>query len=538
MKTNMTKNMKILIAAAVVLLAACTEKPEQGGSGGGNSTPAGNTTVKIAADRTSVIKNPMTGWAMYLSANAPLDYFDKEVFVPSLNKNVKIIDYASAVYIRTKWRVMNPADGVYFWQDSSNQLTKLVRRANELGLPVAFRVVVDGRDQGENTPMFVFEKGAEYWLDNANYPDRKTPNVMDPIWRKYYEKFIEAFAQEFNDPDKTAFIDAYGLGKWGEGHNVAYEGLTKNSYNESTGVVSENTAAYKKNTMEWITGLYSRCFTKVPLVINYHRQIGHPASSGRNAQPDSEELLQIAIDNGYCLRADSFGMKNQEWGYNNWERNYVKKWNNKVPVIMEGGYIVDSDGHQSGMRGDGYETPADVREGEFLDSQEACVNMMDFRYGNETESWFKDGYNFVERFIQEGGYRIYPTSVSYPANGRFGDKVTLTHKWANLGWGYCPTNLKQWNQKYKVAFALLNDDNQPIKIYVDGQTDLSKWIKGSTTSYTTEIDIKGVAVGGYSWAVGIVDTTKDNEIGIRLAASKKLVTEDGWVKIGTFILSK
>ncbi len=528
---------RILSAAVSLALAfSCSEKAESGNGGNNGGVPAGNTEVKISPDRTSVLKNPMTGWVMYLSADADVSYFDTEVEVSS-GKTVKVVDYASACYIRTKWRVMNPADGKYFWDDPNNNLTKLVKKANELGLPVAFRVVVDGRDQGENTPMFVFEAGAEYWLDNDRYPDRKTPDVTDPIWRKYYEKFIEAFAAEFDDPDRTAFIDAYGLGKWGEGHNVCYEGLTTNSNGESEGIVSDRTQEYKEDTMEWITGLYSRCFTKVPLVINYHRQIGHPKSSGRNAQPDSEHLLEIAIDNGYCLRADSFGMKNQDWGYNNWERSFVKKWNFKVPVIMEGGYIVDSPGHQSGMKGDGYNSPADVREGEFLDSQEACVNMMDFRYGNETRSWFVDAFSYVERFVQEGGYRIYPTVVSVPSEGRFGDRVTVTHKWANLGWGYCPTNLKQWNQKYKVAFALLNDDDEPVKVFVDEQTDLSQWLKGKITSYTFDVDIKGVAVGGYTWAVGIVDTTKDNALGIRVAAAQRHLTDSGWVRIGTFMLS-
>lgn len=521
-------NRILLSTLALCLILSCSEKPEAGNGGSGEDIPSGNTVVKIGADRTSVIKNPMTGWVMYLSADADPNYFDKEIYVSSLGKNVKIRDYASACYIRTKWRVMNPADGQYFWDDPNHNLTKLVRRAEELGLPVAFRIVVDGRDQGENTPEFVFDAGAEYWLENENYPTRKTPLAIDPIWRKYYEKFIEAFGKEFDDPDRTAFIDAYGLGKWGEGHNVCYE---------QGNVITDRTVEYKANTMEWITGLYSRCFTEVPLVINYHRQIGHPVSAGKNAQPDSEQLLQIAIDNGYCLRADSFGMKNQDWGYNNWERNYVKKWNYKLPIIMEGGYIVDSPGHQSGMKGDGYNSPAEVREGEFLDSQEACVNMMDFRYGNETESWFKDAFPYVERFVQEGGYRLYPASVSVPSEGSFGDKVTLTHSWVNLGWGYCPTNLEQWNQKYKVAFALLDDDGEPVKVFVDEQTDLSKWLKGKTTSYTFDVDMKGIAVGGYTWAIGIVDTAKDNSIGIRVAAAKKHLTDKGWVRLGTFIMS-
>ena len=72
---------------------------------------------------------------------------------------------------------------------------------------------------------------------------------------------------------------------------------------------------------------------------------------------------------------------------------------------------------------------------------------------------------------------------------------------------------------------------------MDEQTDLSQWLKGKITSYTFDVDIKGVAVGGYTWAVGIVDTTKDNALGIRVAAAQRHLTDSGWVRIGTFMLS-
>lgn len=511
-----------MLAAAVVSACACGKEL---GPGDNNGSISGNETFKITPDRTSVIKNPLNGWVMYLSGNADPSYFDTKIYVADLGKEVLIRDYASACYLRTGWKSLNPEKDVYAWNDPSSKIYKLIKRAEELGIPIAFRVVVDGRDQRENTPQFVFDAGAGYWLENADYPDRKTPLAMDPVWRKHYEEFVHAFAAYFNDPKKTAFIDAYGLGKWGEGHNVCYE---------PNNAVSSKTSEYKADTMEWITSLYAESFTDVPLVINYHRQIGHPVSEGRNPQPDSEDVLQIALDNGYCLRADSFGMKNQDWGYNNWERAFVKKWNFKVPVIMEGGYIVDSPGHQSGIKGDGYNSPAEVREGEFLDSMEACVNMMDFRYGNETKSWFNDAFSLVQRFVAEGGYRLYPVSVSVPSKGTFGDRVTLGHSWTNLGWGYCPVNIRQWNYRYKVAFALLDSNDNPVKIFVDEQADLSEWLKGKITSYSFDADIKGVAIGAYTWAVGIVDTTDDNRIGIRLAAASKHLTDAGWVRAGKF----
>ena len=528
----------------MTLAVSCVEKdgPDDG-KGSSSTIPEGNVQVKFTPDRTSFLKNPMTGWVMYVSGTADPSYLDTEYYVPSLEKNVRVADYSTCIYVRTNWRNFNPEEGVYFWDDPNSSLYKIYTRAQELGLPMAFRVVVDGRDQGANTPQWVFDKGAEYWLENDRYPDRKVPNVLDPVWRECYEKFIEDFAKEFNDPSKIAFIDAYGLGKWGEGHNVCYEGIEPISYNsdgsvkEYAGIVSENTVAYKEDTMEWITSLYSRCFTNVPLVINYHRQIGHPRSSGKNAQPDSEHLLQIAIDNGYCLRADSFGMHNQDWGYNDWERNYVKQWNNRLPIILEGGYVWSNAGHQSSIAAEGYKTAGDVREGEFLEGQLACVNMMDFRVGDETRTWFEEAFTYIERFNEEGGYRLYPDRVSVPQTVKMGSDVTLTSRWLNLGWGFCPTNLQQWNQKYKVAYALLDmQTEKPVYQFVDENTDLSTWLKSSPASYTFDISMKGVAIGGYIWAVGLVDTTLQDEeglnpVGLQVAVKKESLTEDGWVKL-------
>lgn len=194
--------------------------------------------------------------------------------------------------------------------------------------------MVDGRDQGANTPQFVYDAGAEYAMSEPKYPDRKTPMPQDPIFQRYYEKFVAALAEEFNDPEYTSFIDGYGLGKWGEGHSVAYN-------KDDVSAVDENTETVKREVLDWITKLYAKHFTKVPLVINYHRVLGHPTSQG-TANPNSESLVALAISNGYCIRSDAFGMNNSSWGYSTWEKAIAAQWRYKVPIIMEGGYIVSS----------------------------------------------------------------------------------------------------------------------------------------------------------------------------------------------------
>lgn len=510
---------RIIVALGMALLALCSlcncsEKPEE------NDTPAvdsENVTVKFTVDKSSVLKNPLNGWVMYGSASGDPSYWDTEYYVSDLAQNVKVIDYASACYIRTNWRTFNPEDGVYAWRDPSTKFYKMIHGALDRGLPIAFRIVVDGRDQGANTPQFVYDAGASYYLENEKYPDRKTPYPQDPVFQKYYEKLISELAKDFNDPTKMAFIDGYGLGKWGEGHNVVYE---------PGNAITDSTEIFKEEVMDWITDVYSKNFTKVPIVINYHRVIGHPTSDG-SANANSEKLLNLAVGKGYSLRQDAFGMTDY---YRDWEKAYAATWMYKRPIIMEGGWIVNQHSYWNDSRGYRKGYPEDVRQGEYDDCKVAKVNMMDFRVGEETQSWFQDAFSLVKKFNSEGGYRIYPEQVSVPEEVSSGVQITVGHKWRNIGWGYFPNNIPQWNYRYKVAFALLDESDNPCQVYVDEKCEPSKWVDGNSFSYKTDIQVK-VHAGTYWWAVAIVNTDEDEPSPAIQLAAKGTVTAGNWLKV-------
>lgn len=467
--------------------------------------------IKIWPDRKTMQGNPLSGWVVYANENVSDDFWKKydHIYVPEKGTTVKISDYARTLYIRTHWSTFNPAEGVYGW-DTNEKLKKVIQGALDRGMRLSFRVVVDSRDRkNEATPAYVFDAGAKYYTDNG----KRSPYPDDPIFQEKYAKFIEAFAQKYNDPDLVEFIDGYGLGKWGEAHTMKY-------------IDPKNREA----VFNWITDLYVKHFTKVPLVINYHRWMGAGKdwAGEENFDPDSKRLLDSACEKGFSLRHDAFGMREY---YGQWERNYVKPWIMKRPVLLEGGWIVSK--HPYHNDPSGYKTAKDVRIGEFEDGQEAHVNMMDFRVGDETMSWFRDAYPLVERFISEGGYRLYPDSIVVPKEMKSGSRIKIVHRWNNLGWGYCPTNIPQWNQKYKVAFALLNQDNQVVYSYLDNNTDLSVWIKGYPTSYEFTPKLHGVKKGTYTWAVALVDTTKGNGSNVKGLdiSAKGTFTNSGWLKL-------
>lgn len=479
-----------------------------------------NAEFNIVPDTVSVIRNPLNGWVMYLGRNWDEHFWETAGYdsmpVDSSGHVAKVSDYCGTAYIRLGWSYMESEEGKYFWNDPESRLYKLLKSVQDRGLRLAFRIVVDGRDQGQNTPMYVIDAGAKCFVSKVGDKDIYTPYPDDPVFQEKYSRFIKAFAERYDSTDEVDFIDAYGLGKWGEAHSMRY-------------MDSRN----KIPVYEWITDLYSSCFKHVPLVINYHRVLAQQTIDGWEdaANPDSEGMIESAVRKGYILRHDAFGMNGY---YMDWEKSIAARWKYRLPIIFEGGWITGNHHRYwidpSGNYRQGH--PEDVRRGEIDAAREAHVNMMDFRVGEETRSWFRN-IDLVQEFVREGGYRLYPSSVSLPTEIRDNEAFKITHTWENLGWGYCPNNISQWNYRYKPAFALQDKDGKIVKVMVDMAAEPSDWIKGQPRSYVLETYVMGLAPGEYEWLVGLVDTHEGNEIGLNMSVPSSELTPDGWMRICT-----
>ena len=467
---------------------------------GALSCTSGNKTY-YTPDTTTVLRNPLNGWVMYLRRDWDENFWESfgyDSMETSEGGTVKVSDYANTAYVRTSWAAFEPEEGKYAWNDPESRLNKLFKSILDRGMKLSFRIVVDGRDQRQNTPDYVFDAGAEYFTSKVGKNTVRSPYPDDPVFQEKYSRFIEALAREYNDIDKVDFIDAYGLGKWGEGHSLIYKDPTKNS-----------------EVMAWITGLYARTFTEIPLVINYHRLLGEPSKDGWGpVSKVSEGLIEQAIGNGYSLRHDAFGMTGY---YQDWEKEFAAKWNYKRPIIFEGGWITAAHHRYwvdpSGEYREGHSE--DVRKGEFKAAAEAHVNMMDLRVNDEVRSWFGKEFDLVKRFISEGGYRLYPVWVKAPSKAS--GSLSVEYEWQNMGWGYCPVNIPQWNWRYTVGFALLDSDGIPVKKWASEKTDLSAWLKGSSYDYADTFSLEGVAPGEYTLATALVDRKKELEPGLDAA---------------------
>lgn len=493
---------------------------------------AGNTIVNIKPERYKLLRNPLQGWNIYTGLGDGLinDFWEQYDNFDSRIGKVKVSDYGTTLYIRGAWSYFNPEEDKYIWDEDNNDIyaqrfRMLVKGAEERNLKLAFTFVVDSRDKHEFfTPQFVKDAGAKCFETTTGTMKVWSPYPDDPIFQEKYEKFLRAFAAKYNDPDITAYVSGFGLGKWGETHTLIY----------STGDESPKQAVF-----DWITDLMSEIFTKVPIFINYHRCLLSTKEYVSSPVDDSERLIDEAVNKGFSLRHDAFGMKTY---YANWERGIAAKYYGVRPIIEEGGWVESS--HGSSIHGDGYADYAEVRKGEYDEGKAAHVNMMDLRYSStvsagETHSWFNDGFTYLNEFINEGGYRLYPDKISVPQSASTGSSIQVTHRWSNLAWGYCPNNIPQWNYKYKVAFALLDKStNKPVYSFVDSAPKISDWLCGTPKTYTSSFALQGVKAGDYTWAVGIIDSSKgDDVIGLNLSVRDEILTDEGWVKLSDVTIS-
>lgn len=97
---------------------------------------------------------------------------------------------------------------------------------------------------------------------------------------------------------------------------------------------------------------------------------------------------------------------------------------------------------------------------------------------------------------------------------------------------HCNGMKSRGNYKYQLAFALLDGLGNPVKMWIDEEAEPSKWLAGAQYSYELSLTTSGITAGAYQWGVAIVDKTKNNTPGIKLAIKDNPVVK-GWTIIAS-----
>ena len=209
--------------------------------------------VELQEDTVSLLRNPCMGWGVYDDANDEVQ--NANIYWAAQDEAAR--QYASFFYVRWRWSDMEPEEGKYAWLYDENY-KKLIQGALDRGLKLCFRIYNNGQDNlRTGTPDYVRRAGAKGYTVKGLKGDLWTPYPDDPIFQEKLEKFVEAFAKEYDNPDIVDFVDGYSLGWWGECHHVILQDQNK-----------------FEQVFDWFTTLYSTHFKNVLLTLPFGSQIG------------------------------------------------------------------------------------------------------------------------------------------------------------------------------------------------------------------------------------------------------------------------
>ena len=209
--------------------------------------------LRPALDFDSLIRNPATGWMLYDDALGDVAKADE--YWQAMDEAAR--KHASIFYLPLRWAEAEPEEGRYAWLYDPN-FKALIEGARQRNLRLAFRFYVNSQSNlRQATPDYVRRAGAEGLMETGQRGPLWTPYADDPVFQKKLSAFVAAFAKEFDDPARVDFVDALGLGWWGEGHHIPFKNATNSD-----------------QTLRWILDTYAKPFQRVLLGWQFHTTFG------------------------------------------------------------------------------------------------------------------------------------------------------------------------------------------------------------------------------------------------------------------------
>lgn len=129
-------------------------------------------------------------------------------------------DVVTIVSGSPKWSDLNPAEGVYNW----DEIDRMLEACEQHGLTYGIRIMPYSSYLSEDyVPQWIYEKGAQ--KNKAQLRDDPAGSIVefpkwdDPVYLQAHKDFTKALAEKYDGDPRVEFIDIRPFGDYGEWHN-------------------------------------------------------------------------------------------------------------------------------------------------------------------------------------------------------------------------------------------------------------------------------------------------------------------------------
>ncbi|MBI5835111.1 MAG: beta-galactosidase [Armatimonadetes bacterium] len=342
------------------------------------------------ADTGEALRNPGMGWVLHFYDNVPTNYGSR--LAPS--DTVDDFPGMNCVYLRIPWSYVEPEEGKFCW----SVLDAPTQRWRDKGLQIALRISVCESWTRWATPEWVQKAGAKGYNFTPGKVDEKgpywEPDYNDPVFLDKLDRFLAALAKRYDGDPAVSFVDVGSFGVWGEGHLWASTQMK-----------------YPAETVIRHIDLYRKHFGKSLLVAN----------DDFSFQGDA--AIDYAREHGLGLRDDSILVQPGKNAY--FHAEMAQGFWPTVPTILESE-------HYGGSRD----------RGNWGDGSLYLKALEEYHASYASIHWWPREFlaecgPLIAAMNKRMGYRLLPTSITWPQQIELGGELSVDWSWRNAGVAPC-----------------------------------------------------------------------------------------------------
>jgi len=368
------------------------------------------------------------------------------------------------------WDKLEPEEGKINYALIDSAIAKAARN----GQQVNFRVMCQDVDM--TVPAWAIAAGV------------KSPFYDNPVFIEKQINLIKALGKRYDGDPNVCFVDIGSIGQWGEWH------IDPDAPDPTKIVFPTDENAQK------IIDAYLQSFTKTPLValIAFKQKYG----------------FGYATSEGTGWRADCWGdMDSLGWNHMKGvypqalhAANAFDAWKHG-PVALETCWTMD----------EWYQRGWDI---DYILNKALEWHATEVNNGNQPIP--REWYDKVKQFEKKLGYRFVLNQITYPPEVKKASGINCNMQWENKG-------VAPIYNPYTLAVHLVSKRDTSKSYVLPVDTDIRKWLPGSTKLNTAVTIPAEATAGDYNLEIGIVSTITKKPA-IQLANEGK--TGEGWYKIG------